>query len=138
MKKNQILIIVLGVICIIFLVSSIGFYLKSEYLEELYDNCRSFYSNDDREFNNQEYNNNTNNNDNNNSDSNNISSSDALQIALNSLNINKQDIYDLSNELEYKYGMQVYEIDFKYNGYEYDFYINAKTGEIIKSFRERD
>ena len=67
-----------------------------------------------------------------------ISYTDALEIALKSINITQNDIYDMSNERDYKYGVEVYEIEFKYNGYEYEFYINAKTGEIVKSFQERD
>ena len=62
----------------------------------------------------------------------------ALQKALNSLNISQNNIYDLSNELDYKYGQTVYEIEFKYDGYEYEFYIDAETGNIVKSFKERD
>ena len=84
--------------------------------------------------------NNTNNNINESSDINNsyISSSDALSIVLKDLNINKNDIYDLSNELEYKFGKTVYDIDFNYNRFEYEYYVDAITGEIVKSFKEYD
>ncbi len=71
-------------------------------------------------------------------DSSYISSDEAVEIALKSLNISRENISDLDNELDYKYNIAVYEIDFKYDGYEYDFYVNAKTGEIVKSFKERD
>lgn len=35
-------------------------------------------------------------------------------------------------ELEYKKGIPYYDIEFKYNNYEYDYLINAKTGKIVK------
>lgn len=34
------------------------------------------------------------------------------------------------------FGKMVYEIDFEYDGYEYEYDINAETGEIIKSKKE--
>lgn len=71
-------------------------------------------------------------------DNNYITNSDALDIALKDLNVNIDDIYDLSSELESKFGKTVYDIDFKYNRFEYEYYIDAKSGEIIKSFRQLD
>lgn len=67
-----------------------------------------------------------------------ISKEQALQIALDNIGLKQSDIYDLSIERDYKYGETVYEIDFDYQQYEYEFYIHAKTGEIIHSFKERD
>ncbi len=62
----------------------------------------------------------------------------ALDIALENLNLKQSDVYDINCELDYKYGTTVYEVEFKSGRYEYEFYINAKTGKIIKSFKERD
>lgn len=70
--------------------------------------------------------------------SNYISSANALDIALKSLNIKKSAIYDLNIELEKKYGEAVYEIDFNYNRFEYEFYVDAITGKILHSFKEFD
>ena len=123
MKKSYIISIALGVLVVVLLAISIFFYLKSEYLED-----REDYNN---------YNYNINDNNSNNTD-NLISRDEALEIVLKNLGINKNDIYDLDNELDYKYNTQVYDIDFKYNRYEYEFYVDAKNGDILKSFKERD
>ena len=153
MKKSHIIIIaVLAVSVIALSILSIALYLKNEYLEEIKEIRDSYIQSDNNtnindqvvtddnskeENTNQENNNNTNNNDNN--DNNNyISKDEALQIVFKDLNIKQNDVLDLSSELEYKYGTQVYEIDFKYNRYEYDYYVDAKTGKIVKSFKERD
>lgn len=67
-----------------------------------------------------------------------ISSSEAIEKAISSLGVDKSQIFDISSELDYKYGCTVYDVDFKYNIYEYTFYINAETGEIVKQFKEID
>ncbi len=91
--------------------------------------------------NNQEDNNTTNNDNNNNNNTTTtkyISKDKALSIALNNAKLNKSDVYDISVELDYKYGQTVYEIDFDYNKYDYEYYINATTGKIIHHFKEID
>ncbi len=134
MKKSNLIIIILGIIIVILGILCTFFYLESEHNEKLYEDLKfnNSFSQDENE----------------NFDVNNfpdkiededlISGGKALQIVLDSLNIKESDIYDLSNELEYKYDAYVYEIDFNYKNYEYDYYVNAKTGKIIKAFRERD
>ena len=67
-----------------------------------------------------------------------LTRSDALNIVLKELNVNERDLYDLDIELENKYGKVLYEIDFKYNMYEYEYYIDASSGEVIHSFKEFD
>ena len=44
----------------------------------------------------------------------------------------------VKNEFDYDDGRAVYDIDFKYGGYEYDYEIDASTGAIIKSEKEFD
>ncbi len=66
-----------------------------------------------------------------------ISKEKALSIALESAKLNQNDIYDISVEFDYKYGKTVYEIDFDYQRYEYEYYIDATSGEILHSFKER-
>lgn len=41
-------------------------------------------------------------------------------------------------ELDWENGMMVYEVDFAAGGYEYEYEINAKSGEVIKFEREKD
>lgn len=62
----------------------------------------------------------------------------ALDIALNNAKVKKNDVYDISVELDYKYNQTVYEIDFNYQNYEYEYYINAESGKILHSFKELD
>ena len=67
-----------------------------------------------------------------------IGSNKALSIALEKLNIKESDIHDIDVELDYKYSKDVYEVNFNYNKEEYEFYIDAESGKIIHSFKERD
>lgn len=80
---------------------------------------------------------NTNNNQNNsNNDSNNIPTAnitvdEAKNIALTHANLTEDSVQLLRTKQEYDDGIFVYEIDFNYNTYEYDYKINANTGEIV-------
>ncbi len=136
--KNKTILIILAIIIIaILVIISIFLYAKLEAVDDR-DDHSGYTTNQNNNVNND---NSSINNDNNISDNNNsnyISKEEALEKALNSLNISQSNIYDLSNELDYKYGQTVYEIEFKYDGYEYEFYIDAETGNIVKSFKERD
>lgn len=124
MKNNKnIIIIILSVIILLLLFAFIGVlvYLKFDHLddkEEFIPNPNSTTTGDKT--------------------SNYISGDEALEIALKSLNISRDSVYDVSTELDYKFGKNVYDIDFNYDRYEYEFYVDAKTGELLKSFRERD
>ena len=128
-KSNIIVIIILSVVVVALLILCSVLYVKNEYLEEKNEN--NIQDNNNTSIPTQD-------NSNSNENSNYISSDEALQVVLKDLKVNRSDIYDLDNELEYKYNNQVYEIDFKYDGFEYDYYVNAKSGEIVKSFKERD
>lgn len=74
----------------------------------------------------------------NNSNKNYISRDKALSIVFKNLGVKQTDVHDLDIDLEYKYGQVVYEIDFDYNYHEYEYYVNAETGKIVHSFKERD
>ncbi len=67
-----------------------------------------------------------------------ISKEEALKIALDNVGLKQKDIYDIGVELDYKYGKTVYEIDFNYQQYDYEFYIDAVNGDVVHSFKERD
>lgn len=62
----------------------------------------------------------------------------ALDIVLDHAKVEQKNIYDLDIELDYKYGSNVYEIDFNYDHYDYEYYVDAKSGEILHSFKEFD
>ncbi len=75
---------------------------------------------------------------NNNSSSAKISENEAKAIALKHAGIEENNITGLSITLERDDGILEYEIDFHSNGFEYDYDINAQTGEIISSNKEKD
>ena len=64
-----------------------------------------------------------------------ISKGKAKSIALNHAGVTNY--YDYDIELDTENGIKVYEIDFETDEYEYEYEINAKTGKIIKSDKER-
>jgi len=71
-------------------------------------------------------------------DANIISKDDAKKIALEHAGVNETDAQRFRAELDYDDGISVYEVEFDANGLEYDYDINAKTGEIIEFSKERD
>ena len=62
----------------------------------------------------------------------------ALALALEGAGLARENVWDIDVELEKKFGQIVYEVSFDAGQYEYEYYINAETGEIIKSFKEID
>lgn len=67
-----------------------------------------------------------------------IESDKAMEIALNHAGVSADKIYDLEIELDRDYGAVSYEISFKSEGFEYDYDIDAYSGNIIKSRKEND
>lgn len=67
-----------------------------------------------------------------------ISREEALKVALTDIGVNQEDVYDIDIELDYKYSKTVFEVNFNYGKYEYEYYINAEDGTIVKSFKEID
>lgn len=102
---------------------------KIIYTDYIYNNQNTVTNNS-----NSSNNNNNNNNSNNSQSSNttsNISLDEAKNIALTHANIALDNVNFLRTETEYEHNTLVYEIDFTYNNYEYDYKIDANTGEII-------
>lgn len=69
-----------------------------------------------------------------------ISREKALSVALKDMKLSTADVYDIEVEFENKttHGNYVYEVSFEYQNYEYEYFIDAKTGKIITSFKSRD
>ena len=65
-----------------------------------------------------------------------IAVEEARNIALTHANLSADLVQFLRTETEYDDGILVYEVDFTYNNYEYDYKINANTGEIISYDRD--
>ncbi len=127
-KVKDIIIIILSVIAIILFFICIGLIIKKEFLD---NDDTSKYNNSDSSVN-------SSNIENNNNSNNYISRDEAIDIALKDIKLSKSDVYDLDVELENKFNTVVYEVVFDYNRLEYEYYINATDGSIIKSFSERD
>ncbi|MBQ9741584.1 MAG: PepSY domain-containing protein [Kiritimatiellae bacterium] len=62
----------------------------------------------------------------------------AIRAALAHAKFHESDVRWLKCELDREDGVMVYEVDFKKDGFEYDYDIDAKTGTVIKAKKERD
>ena len=67
-----------------------------------------------------------------------ISDKEALLLALAHAGAPEQDIYDYYGDLDEDDGTLVYEIDFSWKGYDYDYEIDAVTGEVVSWDKEKD
>ncbi len=67
-----------------------------------------------------------------------ITSERAKEIALNHAGLTADAVYFEKAELDYDNGIQIYELEFKSSGYEYEYDINAQTGDIVKNKKEAD
>lgn len=67
-----------------------------------------------------------------------IGKDEAVSIALKHAGVDAQDAKQLKCRQEKEHGTMVYEVEFVYNGYEYEYDINSVTGKIIKSEKEKD
>ena len=67
-----------------------------------------------------------------------ITSDEARDIALNNAGLTTSDVRALEVEMDAENGRLVYEVEFKNGANEYDYEIDAKSGEIIKNHVEID
>lgn len=67
-----------------------------------------------------------------------LSMTDAKAIALAHAGLSEAEVVWKDCELEKEHGLLVYEIDFEANGYEYEYLINAESGDILEADKERD
>ncbi len=63
---------------------------------------------------------------------------EAKTIAVNHAGFSVSDVSFSKTKLEKEHGTMVYEIEFYKDGMEYEYEINAETGEIIKAEADRD
>ena len=75
--------------------------------------------------------------DNTNSDSAKITREKAKEIALKHAGLSESDISDLEIELENDNGVPTYEVTFDTKTDEYDYHIDAATGKIVSSKKEK-
>jgi len=62
----------------------------------------------------------------------------AKEIALKESNLTKGTIEGLNVELEKENNKAIYEVEFVYDGYEYTYYIDATSGEVLHYESEFD
>ncbi|MEE1321199.1 MAG: fibronectin type III domain-containing protein [Acutalibacteraceae bacterium] len=67
-----------------------------------------------------------------------IGNSKASSIALNHAKLKKSQVRDFECKLDVENGIKVYEVDFEYGKYDYEYDINAKTGKIIRWEKDAD
>ena len=60
----------------------------------------------------------------------------ALATALAHAELAEADVTGVECELDFEHGQMVYEIEFDYDGYEYDYVIDAESGEIIRQSKK--
>ncbi len=65
-----------------------------------------------------------------------ITVDEAKNIALTNANLTEDAVQFLRTEQEYENGVLVYEIDFTSGDFEYDYKINANTGEVVSYDRD--
>lgn len=68
----------------------------------------------------------------------NISADRAKEIALADAGVAEKDIREFEIELDSDKGVLHYDIEFKYQNYEYDYEIDAQTGDICERNKEID
>lgn len=67
-----------------------------------------------------------------------IGEAKAKEIALSHAGVSESNVRNYRVDLDTDDGVAVYDIDFDSGNYEYDYEINARTGAVIKSERDRD
>ena len=62
-----------------------------------------------------------------------ITRQEALSVALVHANVTEDQIRDLETDLDWEQGKRIWEVDFDHEGTEFEYDIDAYTGEILKS-----
>ncbi|MBQ8235166.1 MAG: PepSY domain-containing protein, partial [Clostridia bacterium] len=67
-----------------------------------------------------------------------IGTDSAKEAALAHAGVSAEQISKYEIEMGYEKGVMVYEVEFNYDGYEYEYDINAQTGQIVKSEKDKE
>ena len=67
-----------------------------------------------------------------------ITQNEAMYAAMNHAGVNGAQTMMTKCELDYDWGTQVYEIEFYFNGIEYEYEIDANTGAVLKAKKDWD
>lgn len=66
-----------------------------------------------------------------------VGNAKAESVALAHAGLQKSQVKFLQCKLDIDDGVKVYEVEFYYNGYEYDYEVNAVSGKVLKAEKER-
>ena len=67
-----------------------------------------------------------------------VSPDQAVAAALGAAGVPAGSAMLKSCEMDYEFGTQVYEVEFYFNGMEYNYKINAATGAVLSGYAEYD
>ncbi len=67
-----------------------------------------------------------------------LTNEEAKQTALNHAGLTKDQVTRMKTEFDYDDGVPEYNVEFYYDGWEYDYEINAQTGKILSWDKEYD
>ena len=67
-----------------------------------------------------------------------ITANDAKQAALKHAGLDESQVTDVDIDLDRDNGILIYEVDFNLGNTEYDYDINAETGEVISASKSTD
>ena len=67
-----------------------------------------------------------------------VTGEDAQEIALQHAGLNRDQVRDLHVEYEVELGVPQFEVEFEFEGWEYDYRISAESGEILSQSREAE
>ena len=62
----------------------------------------------------------------------------ANQIAFSHAGVAEESVYELEVEIDYEYHAMVYEVEFSSGNVDYEYYVDAVSGEVVKSEKEYD
>ena len=62
----------------------------------------------------------------------------AVSTALGDAGLTVNQVTALRTDFDYDHGIPEYEVEFRYEGYEYEYEIHAVTGEILSVSKDRD
>ena len=67
-----------------------------------------------------------------------ITAKDAVDAALKHAGLNENQVSDIDVDLDRDNGKLIYEVDFNSGNTEYDYDVNAETGEVISADKSKD
>ena len=67
-----------------------------------------------------------------------ITSEEAIEIALNTASLNREEVINLETEIDYERGIKVWQVEFDHGNKEYSYDIDISTGKIVEADKDLD